>query len=130
MADYRRWFVPGGTFFFTVVTRNRVPVFKNATARTLLGEKILECQEQWSFEINAIVLLPEHLHAIWSLPPGDAAYPRRWGCIKKEFTKAWLAAGGTEQAMTAARQERGDCRECRVRQAEQMVHPVSRRGRH
>jgi putative transposase len=108
MADYRRWLVPGGTFFFTVVTRNRVPVFAGEGARTLLGEKLRACQGRWPFEINAIVLLPEHLHTIWSLPSGDAAYPRRWGWIKKEFTKAWLADGGQEQPMNSARQQRND----------------------
>ncbi len=108
MADYRRWLVPGGTFFFTVVTRERVPLFEDEVARRLLGEKIRACQTLWPFEINAIVLLPEHLHAIWSLPPGDAAYPRRWGWIKKEFTKAWLSCGGREQPMTASRRQRND----------------------
>lgn len=93
MTDYRRYFVPGGTFFFTVVTRNRVPLFQEPPARQILGSVLRECQKQWPFEINAMVLLPEHLHAIWSLPSGDAAYPRRWGWIKKEFTKAWLAGG-------------------------------------
>lgn len=67
-----------------------------------------ECQKEWPFEINAIVLLPEHLHAIWTLPPGDDEYPKRWAWIKKEFTKEWLAQGGIEQPVSAQRQERGD----------------------
>jgi putative transposase len=108
MANYRRHFVPGGTYFFTVETHNRVPVFKKTQARQLLGNVMRECKQKWPFEINAIVLLSEHLHAIWSLPSGDAAYPRRGGGIKKEFTKSWLALGGTEQPMTAARQTRRD----------------------
>jgi len=106
MADYRRYFVPGGTYFFTVVTRGRVPLFRHTTARQLLGNVIRDCRRKWPFEINAFVLLPEHLHTIWSLPPGDAAYPRRWGWIKKEFTKCWLASGGVEQPMTPARRQR------------------------
>ena len=40
------------------------------------------------------VLLPDHLHAIWSLLPGDSEYSKRWGWIKKEFAKEWLAGGG------------------------------------
>lgn len=108
MADYRRWHVAGGTFFFTVVMHSRVPLFVDEAARKILGEQLRACQEKWPFEINAIVLLPEHLHAIWTLPPGDAAYPRRWAWIKKEFTKAWLASGGVEQQVSAARLERGD----------------------
>ncbi|MEX0703393.1 MAG: transposase [Planctomycetales bacterium] len=108
MADYRRWRVAGGTLFFTLVAHSRAPLFRDESARTLLGEKLRDCQAEWPFEINAIVLLPEHLHAIWTLPPGDAAYPKRWAWIKKEFTKDWLAAGGVEQEVSAARRERGE----------------------
>jgi len=75
MTDYRRYFVPGGTFFFTVVTRNRVPLFQEPLARQILGSVLRECQEKWPFEINAMVLLSEHLPAIRLLPSGDAAYP-------------------------------------------------------
>ena len=92
MADYRRYFVPGGTYFFTVVTYDRAPIFATELARRILGQMMRECQRRWPFDVNAIVLLPEHLHAMWTLPTGDAGYPRRWGWIKKEFTKAWLLA--------------------------------------
>ena len=64
MPDYRRAFVPGGTFFFTVVTYQRQRLFDVEANRTLLGNAIRECQQKWPFEINAIVLLPDHLHAI------------------------------------------------------------------
>jgi putative transposase len=108
MADYRRWRVEGGTYFFTLVAHSRAPLFAHASAREILGIKLRECQAKWPFEINAIVLLPEHLHALWTLPPGDAAYSRRWAWIKKEFTKEWLAIGGSEQPVSKARRERGD----------------------
>lgn len=49
------------------------------------------------------MLLPDHLHAIWTLPPGDEDYSKRWAWIKKEFTKAWLAMGGTEQPQSLGR---------------------------
>ncbi len=49
------------------------------------------------------MLLPDHLHAIWSLPPGNAEYSKRWNFIKKEFTKRWLAAGGRETEISDAR---------------------------
>jgi len=100
MSDYRRWRVEGGTYFFTLVAHGRVPLFADPTARTILGDKFRECQRKWPFEINAIVLLPEHLHAIWTLPSGDANYSRRWAWIKKEFTKDWLALGGSEQKIS------------------------------
>jgi putative transposase len=105
MADYRRARVAGGTYF---VAHSRARIFDDAFARRLLGEKFRVCQRDRPFEINAIVLLPEHLHAIWTLPSGDADYFGRWAWIKKEFTKDWLAAGGEEQTVSPARQARGD----------------------
>jgi len=53
--------------------------------------------------VNAIVLLPDHLHSIWSLPPGDGEYSKRWGWLKKEFTKHWLQIGGVEWVISSAR---------------------------
>jgi putative transposase len=40
------------------------------------------------FSIDAIVVLPDHLHAIWSLPDGDADYALRWRLIKTQFSRA------------------------------------------
>ena len=97
MPNYRRNFVPEGTFFFTLVTEKRAPIFRSQDARTILGNAFRDCQRDWSFEIKALVLLPDHLHTIWALPPGDARYPARWSWIKAEFTRSWLAAGGAEQ---------------------------------
>src|SRR5437867_1758024 len=79
MPDFRRYFVAGGTYFFTLVTCDRRPIVNTDAARRILREKISRAQRDWPFEMPAIVLLPDHLHAIWSLPPGDAAYPKRWG---------------------------------------------------
>jgi putative transposase len=50
------------------------------------------------------VLLPDHLHAIWTLPHADADFPRRWAYIKKEFSKSWLAAGGFENEVSHSKQ--------------------------
>jgi putative transposase len=109
MPDYRRFFVPGGSFFFTVVTYRRRPLFSDANAKSILGQVIRECQAEWPFEINAIVLLHDHLHlhTIWTLPRGDSNYPARWSRIKREFTKKWLASGGQQLPVSAgARRER------------------------
>ncbi len=103
MPDYRRAFVPGGTFFFTLVTDQRRPLFQQESARSLLGQVIRECQQRWPFTVNAIVLLPEHLHSIWSLPSGDSDFSKRWGWIKKEFTKRWLDAGAAESKISTSR---------------------------
>jgi putative transposase len=96
MPDYRRYFLAGGTYFFTVVTASRMPLFRSSRARALLGRMIREVRDETPFETIAIVLLPDHLHAIWALPPGDKAYPARWKAIKARFTSEWLAGGGAE----------------------------------
>ena len=90
MPDYRRYFVPGGTFFFTLVTADRAPLFAAPAARTVLGAKSREIRGSAPFQTVAAVLLHEHLHAIWTLPPGDADYPARWQAIKAMFTAEWL----------------------------------------
>ena len=103
MPNYRRAWVPGGSFFFTLVVHRRRPLFESEVARNILGSLFRRCQLKWPMTINALVLLPDHLHAIWSLPAGDSDYPKRWGWIKKEFTKAWLGIGGEEFEISAGR---------------------------
>jgi putative transposase len=103
MPNYRRAHVPGGSFFFTVVTNRRARLFAEPRGKRLLGSIFRRCLLKWPFTINALVLLPEHLHAIWSLPPGDDEYPKRWGWIKKEFTKEWLQVGGAEEHFSDGR---------------------------
>ncbi|MEW4566893.1 transposase [Tautonia sp. JC769] len=96
MPHYRRFFVPGGTYFFTVVTERRIPLLCIEAARRHLRQAMSDCRRRWPFRIEAIVLLPDHLHTVWSLPPNDADYSTRWAWIKKEFTIAWLDEGGSE----------------------------------
>ena len=107
MPNYRRARVPGGTYFFTLVTDRRRDLFTRQIARILLGDCFRKCQERWPFHINAIVLLPDHLHAIWTLPPGDADYSTRWSWLKKEFTKRWIAGGQAETVVSPGRQREG-----------------------
>ncbi len=97
MPDFRRWFVPGGTYFFTLVSAKRAPTFAQDCARRLVGNMMREERAIAPFTTVAIVLLPDHLHAMWTLPPGDDDYPGRWQAIKAKFTSAWLASGGSEQ---------------------------------
>ncbi|ODA36481.1 REP-associated tyrosine transposase [Planctopirus hydrillae] len=104
MPNYRRFFVPGGTYFFTVVTHQRRPLFHIDVNRVLLGDVIRECQKEWPFEMKAIVLLPDHLHAIWTLPVGDQNYSGRWSVIKKNFTTQFLANGGSDGSVSFGKQ--------------------------
>ena len=99
MPNYRRAVVPGGTFFFTVVTYDRTPFLCSDLARPILRRAIAECRQRWPFQIDAFVLLPDHLHAIWTLPAFDADFSRRWAWIKKTFTQRWRDAGGAEGAV-------------------------------
>ena len=91
MSDYRRYFVAGGTYFFTVVTGGRDPLFADENARRLLGSVFRRCQLRAPFDVLAIVLLRDHLHCLWTLPNGDCAYSDRWRWLKGEFTTEWLA---------------------------------------
>ncbi len=107
MPDYRRARVPGGTYFFTLVTHYRQPVFESAVARSLLGDCCREAAQRWPHVVDAIVLLPDHLHAMWTLPRGDDRYSVRWAWIKKEFSKRWLSRGGEEFAVSDGRSREG-----------------------
>jgi putative transposase len=85
--EYRRAFLPGGTFFFTVVTADRRPAFAEQKNVTTLREAFRTIRLQRPFTLNAAVVLPDHLHCIWTLPPGDADFSTRWRLIKTWFTK-------------------------------------------
>ena len=106
MPNFKRNFQPGGTYFFTVVTHGRRHILQDGGI-ALLRRAIRECLDEYPFTIDTMVVLPDHLHAIWTLPEGDAQYPKRWGKIKSKFTKAWLASGGTEGRVTPAHQREG-----------------------
>ncbi len=82
MPQYRRAWIPGGTFFFTLVTQHRKPWLIEEPARNALRKAIEHVRCRRPFEIDAWVLLPEHLHCIWTLPEGDADFATRWRLIK------------------------------------------------
>ena len=103
MPDYRRFFVPGGTFFFTLVIEQRRPILTTDLGREVLRRALEEQCAKRPFSIIAMVLLPEHLHTLWVLPPGDSRYPLRWRQIKESFTRGFLAGGGTEAHRSTSR---------------------------
>jgi putative transposase len=105
MSHYRRNYVEGGTYFFTVVTYRRRPFLTTDLAREHLRAAFQAEQSRRPFEVVAIVLLPDHLHTVWTLPRGDSNYPTRWRRIKEEFTQSYLAAGGSEVWQTRSRRE-------------------------
>jgi putative transposase len=106
MSSYMRNFVPGGTYFFTVVTAGRAPVFADESARRILGSVSRECLRRKPVNVLATVLLPDHFHCLWALPISDSTYSERLRWIKREFTRQWLATGGMEQSHTVSDQRR------------------------
>ena len=86
MSNYKRVYVEGGSYFFTVVTYRRQPILTHFESRRILRQVVIEVREQYPFKINAWVLLPDHFHCIWTLPEGDADYSKRMGLIKSEFS--------------------------------------------
>lgn len=103
MPEYRRWREVGATYFFTVVTYRRRRFLTTPSARRCLRQSFDFTRSQWPFNVYAFVLLPDHLHCIWSLPSGDDDFPLRWANIKRTFTKAYLADGGCELAVSKNR---------------------------
>ncbi len=103
MPNYRRNFIPGGTFFFTVVTHQRRPILTLDASRDSLHRVIRDIRKKRPFELLAIVLLPDHLHAVWTLPAGDAKYSLRSAQIKEGFTRLHINSGGEEGRATASR---------------------------
>jgi len=102
---YRRVHIEGATYFFTVNLmdrRSRLLVEHIESLR----EAVRQVRRAHPFEILAWVVLPEHMHAIWTLPEGDRDYPMRWNQIKGGFSRC-LGGGEPVSASRAARRERG-----------------------
>ena len=108
MPEYRRPIAPGATFFFTVVTSHRRSILTSAAALGFLRTAFRDQIARHPFEIDAIVILPDHLHCLWTLPPDDTRYSMRWSAIKRRFTNLFLAGGGTEARRSASRCKRGE----------------------
>src|SRR6266545_4059739 len=92
MVQYRRNFVPGGTFFFTVtlVDRRSSALVEHIAS---LRAAFRATRSERPFTIDAIVILPDHLHAIMTLPPDDCDFSGRWRRLKSVFTRRVVAAG-------------------------------------
>ncbi|WP_346292761.1 REP-associated tyrosine transposase [Sphaerothrix gracilis] len=87
MTNYRRHTLAGGTYFFTLVTHQRHPWLCSPLGRNTLRAAFIHVKTAYPFTIDAMVLLPDHLHYIWTLPDGDSNYATRWRLIKSHVTK-------------------------------------------
>ena len=94
MVHYRRSFVPGGTYFFTVTLADRQASLLTDRIDAL-GAAFRQCRATHPFETIAVAVMPEHLHCVWALPDGDADYSIRWSLIKRAFTRRQYHEGPT-----------------------------------
>jgi putative transposase len=104
--EYRRSRVPGATYFFTVVTYQRQPLFGELDNVELLREVFREVKATLPFEIEAMVVLPDHLHCLWTLPEGDADFSERWRRIKGKFSRQ--CAVRYQQTVSASCSSKGE----------------------
>ena len=106
MSRYRRLHTPGASHFFTLCLARR--------GQTLLTDDIIRLRQAYAdtlqghyrLRTDAIVILPDHLHAVWTLPEGDADFPNRWRLIKTAFLKGHPPSVSTSQSKVA-RGEKG-----------------------
>ncbi len=87
MGNYRRLYVTGGCYFFTVVCWQRRPIFAIPENVAALKTAFRQVMRERPFSIDAIAILPDHLHCLWRLPEGDDDFSGRWREIKKTFTR-------------------------------------------
>lgn len=125
MPRYIRAFVPGASYFFTVALLER--------RRRLLTQQIDTLREAFRhtrrdrpFRVDAIVVLPDHLHCIWTLPEADCDYPTRWRLIKARFSRA---IEPTER-LSQRRTEKGERGIWQRRYWEHVIRDQSDFGRH
>lgn len=119
MSNYLRARLPGATYFFTVTLANR--------GSRLLTERIDDLRAAYlatslntPIHCNAMVILPDHLHAIWTLPPGDSDFSERWRKIKHRFSRAvGRTAHPTHVSMSKRRK-----RECGIWQRRFWEHVI------
>jgi putative transposase len=86
MSSYIRPHIPGASVFFTVTLAQRQSrLLVEEVDR--LREAVAAVRLERPFVVEAWVVLPDHMHAVWTLPEGDAAYSVRWRLIKARFSR-------------------------------------------
>ena len=86
MSNYRRLLIKGGTYFFTVVTYNRQPILCDEPSLSRLKEAFRYIKKTHPYHMTALVVLPDHLHCIWTLPENDDHFSMRWNRLKRYFS--------------------------------------------
>jgi putative transposase len=105
MISYRRNFIAGGSFFFTVnLAERQLGLLTDHVDE--LRAAFRRARRDHPFTTDAMVVLPDHLHVVWTLPDGDADFATRWRLIKSAFSRDSML-GERISASRAARGERG-----------------------
>jgi putative transposase len=94
MRRYTRVKVPGATYFFTLVTEQRRTLLGEPRVVALLLDAVEKVRARHPFCVDAYVILPDHLHALWTLPESDSNFSTRWRLIKEAFTRAYMKSRG------------------------------------
>ncbi|MDO8636282.1 MAG: transposase [Dehalococcoidia bacterium] len=107
MSDYHRVHLDGGTFFFTAVTHARRSIFQEASATGLLKKSFRYVMVKRPFLVDAIVILPDHVHCIWTLPLRDGDFSVRWRLLKTYFSRHYcgsIANAGYSASMASKKE--------------------------
>lgn len=104
MPHYRRA-LTGTTFFFTVVTHRRRPILCDDAVRIALRDAITQVRRRLPFNTDAMVLMPDHLHCIWTLPDGDTNFSSRWAQFKHHVS--YVCSDLYPAALSKSQQRRG-----------------------
>ncbi len=92
MTDYRRFYVPAGSWFFTVNLAQRRNNHLLVEEIGLLREAFRYVKQRKPFRMEAVVILPDHLYCLWTLPPENADFSIRWSLLKDHFSRSYLKA--------------------------------------
>ena len=107
MPRYRRQFA-GSTYFFTVVAYRRRPIFCDPVLRAALREAVRVVRLTRPFVVVAWVLMPDHMHCIWTLPTEDGDYSTRWARIKRDVSSACRDRLHVPRLLTGSGRERSE----------------------
>ena len=103
---YRRNIDPGATYFFTLVTHQRKPLFHDPVNIDRWRSAVAKVQSTRAFTIAAEVILPDHLHTLWTLPEAEADYANRIRLVKSAFTKSQPSLAQSQNTSRANKGER------------------------
>ena len=103
---YRRLFLAGGTYFFTLVTYNRIKIFYNNANTSFFIDSLNNVQHHHPFELLSYCILPDHVHMIWKLPENDGDFPLRIRLLKSYFSRQYTGFESPQSASRSHKNER------------------------